>query len=656
MVTQADRNPVIACSRPRFRTEPVVCAVSATAVAAVSSTATGATVPLCAVGRLEVMVFRIRRVYDNILARDRAAVEQVQVMLAERFPGLDPKEVKSLPDKLRRPVEHGFRAILYVAENQRRTVKAFALVFHEPDIGFVWLDYLASAAGGGGRGLGGTLYERIRADARELGVWAVLFECLPDEEALCTDPGHRRQNAARLRFYEGFGARPVVGTAYETPVTPGDDEPPYLVVDGLGSGRPPTRHAARAAVRAILDRKYRHLCPPEYVERVVASFTDEPVRLRPYRYATPPAEVASAEPRPEPPPADRRIALVVNDRHLIHHVRERGYVESPVRIDAIRRQLEPTLLFDEIPPRRFPDRHLLAVHDRGYVGYLERVCERVGEGRAVYPYVFPIRNSARPPRELEVRAGYYCIDTFTPLDGNAFRAARRAVDCALTAAHAVLDGRRLAYALVRPPGHHAERRAFGGFCYFNNTAIAANELARHARVAILDLDYHHGNGQQDIFWERGDVLTLSIHGHPNFAYPYFSGFADEVGAGAGRGANRNYPLEERVDGQRYREVLERALRRIEKHHADILVVALGLDTSRKDPTGSWDLGATDLAANGRLVGSLRLPTLVVQEGGYRIRSLGVNARSFFSGLWQAAVGLGDRQPARSSSAKLPPTS
>jgi acetoin utilization deacetylase AcuC-like enzyme len=602
-------------------------------------------------------LFRIRRVYDTILARDRAAVEQVQAMLSDRFSGLDAKEIEALPDKLRRPVEHGFRAILYVAENQRRTVKAFALVFHEPNIGFVWLDFLASASGSGGRGVGGTLYERVRADAREVGAWAVLFECLPDDPTLCPDPGHRRQNAARLRFYEGFGARPVDGTAYESPVKPGDVEPPYLVVDDLGRRRAPSRTAIRAAVRAVLDRKYGHLCPPEYVDRVVASFTDDPVRLRPFKYLTPSAEpVAEADDQTEPPPPDRRIALVVNDRHLIHHVRERGYVESPVRIDAIRRRLEPTGLFDEIAPRRFPDRKLLAVHDRGYVGYLERVCERVGEGRAVYPYVFPIRNAARPPRELEVRAGYYCIDTFTPLDGNAYRAARRAVDCSLTAAAAVLEGRRLAYALVRPPGHHAERRAFGGFCYFNNAAVAADELAHHGRVAILDLDYHHGNGQQDIFWERGDVLTISIHGHPNFAYPYFSGFADETGSGRGRGANRNYPLDEHVDGRRYREVLERALRRVEKHRTEILVVALGLDTSRKDPTGSWDLGTTDFAANGRLVGALRLPTLVVQEGGYRIRNLGVNARSFFTGLWQASVGLVDRPGPKINSRKSPPTS
>ena len=156
-----------------------------------------------------------------------------------------------------------------------------------------------------------------------------------------------------------------------------------------------------------------------------------------------------------------------------------------------------------------------------------------------------------------MRAGYYCIDTFTPISRNAYPAARRGVDCALTAARELLAGRRIAYALVRPPGHHAERRSFGGFCYFNNNAIAAQYLTAYGRVAILDIDYHHGNGQQDIFYRRSDVLTVSIHGHPGFAYPYFSGFKEECGEGEGEGFNLNLPLPEAVDGAAYRKALER---------------------------------------------------------------------------------------------------
>jgi acetoin utilization deacetylase AcuC-like enzyme len=371
------------------------------------------------------------------------------------------------------------------------------------------------------------------------------------------------------------------------------------------------------------------------VDTVVASFRDDPVRLRAPRYGG--SEVADLPATGGVRP-DQRILTTVNDRHAIHHVHERGYVEAPVRIAAILRELRRTDLLEEVPPHQFGERPITALHDRAWVSYLRRVCERIGPDRAVYPYVFPVRNAARPPRELEVRAGYYCIDTFTPLNANAYLAARRAVDCALTAAEGVLAGARLAYALVRPPGHHAETRVYGGFCYFNNAAIAAQLLAEHARVAILDVDYHHGNGQQEIFYERGDLLTVSIHGHPNFAYPYFSGFADERGAGDGLGANLNLPLPEDVDGPRYRRALERALERILRFRAEVVVVALGLDTARHDPTGSWGLSAADLQENGFMIGRLGCPVLVVQEGGYRVRSLGTNARRFLTGLWLGAFG------------------
>lgn len=234
-----------------------------------------------------------------------------------------------------------------------------------------------------------------------------------------------------------------------------------------------------------------------------------------------------------------------------------------------------------------------------------------------------------------MRAGYYCIDTFTPLNRNAFLAARAAVDCALTAATAVASGERLAYALVRPPGHHAERAAYGGFCYFNNVAIAAEALRRDGRVAILDVDYHHGNGQQQIFYDRSDVLTVSLHGHPNFAYPYFSGFDDERGDGEGIGYNVNLPLPERLDGGRYGRVLRTALDRVAAFAPAFLVVAFGLDTAKGDPTGTWSLGPGDFEANGELIGSLDLPTLVVQEGGYRTRTIGDCAGAFFGGLARA---------------------
>jgi acetoin utilization deacetylase AcuC-like enzyme/GNAT superfamily N-acetyltransferase len=576
-------------------------------------------------------MFRIRRVFDASTPANAGAVEQVQDILHRQFPALAPEEVSTLPDKLSNPLKYPFRSILFVAEDAEDRVRGFALLLYAADLSFCFLDFVSAAPGRTGGGVGSALYERVREEAVVLGARALLFECLPDDPALCRDPRILEQNAARLRFYERYGARPVWHTAYETPLRPGGDCPPYLVYDDLGQGTRLSRDEARRVARAILEGKYARLCPPEYVDRVVESFKEDPVALRPPRYV----KAKPAEAR-VPVPRAGAIALAVNEGHSIHHVRERGYVESPVRISTILKEIERTGLFRRIPARHFSDKHIRAVHDGQFVDYVRRACALVQPGRSIYPYVFPIRNAARPPKDLPLRAGYYCIDTFTPLNRNAYLAAIGAVDCALTSAQALLEGYALAYALVRPPGHHAERRSFGGFCYFGSTAVAANYLSHYGKVAVLDVDYHHGNGTQDIFYQRNDVLTLSIHGHPHFAYPYFSGFAEERGAGLGEGYNVNVPLPEHVDGERYRAELSLVLKRILRFAPRFLVVALGLDTARGDPTGSWELGSRDFASNGRMIGRLGLPTLVVQEGGYNNRSLGANARSFFRGLWEGA--------------------
>jgi len=575
-------------------------------------------------------MFRIRRIYDNVLPRNKTAIAQVQAILASQFSAIRPDEIAKLPDKLTDPMKHRFRSILFVAEDQNNLIKGLAFIFHEPTLRFCYLDFISTATKMTGRGIGGAIYDRIRHEARSLQAIGLFFESLPDNPLLCPDPQMRKENANRLKFYERFGARPITNTAYETPVNPGDDNPPYLLFDDLGQQLPLPLSQAQKIVRAILERKYGDLCPPPYIDMVVRSFRDDPVRLRENKYIR-----GEAQPTAPPAvvPADKRIHLIINDKHDIHHVRERGYVESPVRIKTILKEILSTGLFEVLPVRHFSDRHIKAVHDHRFVDYLKRMCMAVEPDRSVYPYVFPIRNAARPPKELPIRAGYYCIDTFTPLNRNAFLAAKRAVDCVLTAAGSILDGQRLVYALVRPPGHHAERRSFGGFCYFNSNAIVAHYLSGFGKVAILDVDYHHGNGQQDIFYNRADVLTISIHGHPQFAYPYFSGFKDEAGMDGGKGFNFNFPLPENVNGSKYREVLAKALKLIKRFQPDFLVVALGLDTATGDPTGTWNLRAKDFQENGRLIGELHLPVLVVQEGGYNHRNLGINARHFFRGLW-----------------------
>ncbi len=573
-------------------------------------------------------VFRIRRIHDDRIPIDKEAIAHVQSILRSQFRAISEKEISKLPDQLRNPLKYRFRSILLVADDLRGQVKGFALLLYISDQNFYFLDYISTAQQTIGRGVGGALYERVRDEAGSPGSSGLFFECLPDEPALCENPDVLKENQARLRFYEQYGARPISNTAYETPVTPGDDCPPYLVYDDLGTGNRPSRDTARNVTRAILERKYGSYCPRDYVEMVVASFRDDPVVLREPRYLKEIVSVKAEYVRSR----QKSIALVINDQHQIHHVRERGYVESPVRIASILKEIVPTDLFQTMEPRRFSEDHIKNVHDSKFVDYLKTVCSNIEPEKSVYPYVFPIRNIARPPKELPIRAGYYCIDTFTPLNRNAYLAAKRAVDCSLTAVEAILKGYRFAYALVRPPGHHAERRSFGGFCYFNSAAIAANYLSTYGKVAVLDIDYHHGNGTQDIFYDRSDVLTVSIHAQPRLAYPYFSGFVDEKGMGIGRGYNINIPLPEHIDGKRYGEVLDHALKRIMRFQPRFLIVALGLDTARGDPTGTWDLQAKDFESNGKKIGALGYPVLVVQEGGYRTRSLGINARHFFAGL------------------------
>ncbi|HPJ94641.1 MAG TPA: histone deacetylase family protein [Deltaproteobacteria bacterium] len=574
-------------------------------------------------------MFMIRRIHDDILPVNKKALQQVKLILKQQFPDLRSIDVDKIPAMLSNPLKHRFRSILYVAEDGRGQVKGFALLSYEPELKFCFLDYISASVQLEGSGIGGVLYEWIRTEAQDLDVTGMFYECLPDDPNLCRDRKWIRQNRQRLKFYERYGARPITNTAYETPLTLNDDCPPYLVFDGLELGKKLSARNVRKIVRAILERKYGDRCPPSYVDMVVGSFQDDPVRLRDPRYIRGKDGQQLSERK-----RTNKIALVVNDRHEIHHVRERGYVESPVRIHAILKELDQTKLFARINPKRFPQRMITDVHDKAFVKYFKNMSLSLEGDISIYPYVFPIRNTARPPEVLAVRAGYYCIDTFTPLNRNAYLAARRGVDCTLTAAQALLEGYHLSYALVRPPGHHAEQRSFGGFCYFNNAAVAAHYLSKYGRIAILDIDHHHGNGQQQIFYERDDVLTVSIHGHPRFAYPYFSGFDDEKGSGPGNGFNRNYPLPETITPRQYIQTCEKALKHISVFDPAYLIVCFGLDTARGDPTGTWSLRANDFEKVGMLIGRTKMPLLVVQEGGYNTRSIGINARHFFIGLYE----------------------
>ncbi|MDD4526438.1 MAG: acetylpolyamine amidohydrolase [Candidatus Margulisbacteria bacterium] len=576
-------------------------------------------------------MLRIRRIHDAIYPANKRELLQVQEIIRAQFPGVKEEEILQLTEQLHNPLKYKFRAILLVADNHKGNVDAFALLFHAPDLNFCFLDFLATKKGFSGRGIGSILYEKVRSEAKKLNSVGLFFECLPDDPLLCRDPEILKENIRRFKFYESFGVTPITNTKYETLLNEGDDNPPYLMFDNLDkSENVLDLDIAIKIVKAILKRKYSDLCSEEYMKFVLDSFKDDPIQCRKPKYLKKTNHSSNFSVKDK-----QKIALIVNEKHYIHHVKERGYVEAPVRISSIMTELDKSNLFVKIKSRTFSEDYIKKVHDLDYFNYFKKVCASLPVGKSIYPYIFPIRNAKKPPKELDVCAGYYCIDTFTPINTNAFLAAKESVFCTLTGAKLLEDGQDIVYSLVRPPGHHAEKRAFGGFCYFNSAAISAEYLSKFGKIAILDIDYHHGNGQQDIFYNREDVFTVSIHGSPRFAYPYFSGFVDEVGVGVGEGFNVNYPLPESISYEEYKKTLIKAINKIKKYKPLYLIVSLGLDTAKGDPTGTWSFIAKNFEETGKLLGEMNLPTLVVQEGGYKTSNLGINAKSFFTGLWRS---------------------
>lgn len=304
--------------------------------------------------------------------------------------------------------------------------------------------------------------------------------------------------------------------------------------------------------------------------------------------------------------------------------------EQPARVDHILAAIGRAGLAVETP-REYAAEALARVHDAGYLTFLEGAyAEWQAEGRDGFMLAgaFPARGMRRDrvPAGLHARLGYYGFDAGSPIVAGTWQAARAAAHCAMTAADAVAGGDRSAYALCRPPGHHAGRAMFGGYCFLNNAALAAQRLrdAGIDRVAVLDVDYHHGNGTQDIFWERDDVLCVSIHGDPETEYPFYLGHADERGAGAGEGCNLNLPLPRGTGWTRYQQALDEALAQIDAHGSQALVVSLGVDTFEGDPISQFRLQTAHFPQIGARIAALGLPTVLVQEGGYAVAEIGDN--------------------------------
>jgi len=320
-------------------------------------------------------------------------------------------------------------------------------------------------------------------------------------------------------------------------------------------------------------------------------------------------------------------ALELQNGEMVPHA------ESQARVDAIM-----TALPEIIASKDFGIDPILAVHDRGYVAFLQRAhADWVAAGRPgdAFPYVFPVRG--RRPLELsriDAELGQYAYDCGTPVAAGTWDAVYWNAQTALTALDNVMDKRAPAFAFCRPPGHHAGRDYMGGYSYLNNVAIAAEQaLAKGAgKVAVLDVDYHHGNGTQDIFYDRGDVLTISLHADPKTDYPFYWGHADETGEGAGATANLNLPMPRGTVWEGYRSCLVKALERVAAFKPDLLIVPYGADTYAEDPISFFGIETVDYTAMGRLIAEAGLPTLICMEGGYAVDALGANVRAFLAGV------------------------
>ncbi|MFZ6031412.1 MAG: histone deacetylase family protein [Chloroflexota bacterium] len=314
--------------------------------------------------------------------------------------------------------------------------------------------------------------------------------------------------------------------------------------------------------------------------------------------------------------------------------------EVPQRVEIIRQAVEQAGL----GVAETPDDHgidpILAVHHADYVHYLQRAYDEYvrvfPKEQAVVPGTFAPRSARHKSRHIYGEAGIYAFGVGAPILQGTWKAAYWSAQCALAAAERILAGERAAYALCRPPGHHAAANLCGGFCYLNNAAIAARYLHQRgkahgdnsATVAVLDIDYHHGNGTQEIFYADPNVLFCSLHAHPDDDYPYYWGDSDENGTGLAIGANRNWPLPQGVDDPGYLAALAEALEVVRAFKPAFLVVSLGLDTFCGDPVGGFNLTRAGLAAVGQQVAGLELPSLIVQEGGYLLEALGENAVAF----------------------------
>jgi acetoin utilization deacetylase AcuC-like enzyme len=316
--------------------------------------------------------------------------------------------------------------------------------------------------------------------------------------------------------------------------------------------------------------------------------------------------------------------------------------EMPRRADLVLAQVKEVGLGEVLVPTEHGLDPVHRVHTESFVTFLRDAWDEWVDEHGDYdalPLTWPTRGLRhdRVPEVIDGKLSYYSLDAATPITAGTWRAITAGVNVGLTGADLLLAGERGAFALSRPPGHHASSDVYGGYCFLNNAAIAAQYLRDNgiAKVGVLDVDYHHGNGTQSIFYDRADVPFVSLHGDPRQEYPYFLGYDDETGAGAGLGANYNFPLPWGTAWDTYEPALLAGVDVLRAHRVEMLVVSLGVDTYEHDPISRFKLTHGDYLRMGAHIAQLGVPTLFVFEGGYAVDAIGINAVNVLTGFESA---------------------
>ena len=342
------------------------------------------------------------------------------------------------------------------------------------------------------------------------------------------------------------------------------------------------------------------------------------------------------------------MKYVHDDRHRLHFPQGELFggelvtpFERPSRVEYILRRIRETGFGELVAPGALDWDPVRAIHAPDYLDFLATAWDEwVSEGfrGEIIASSYPARGMRQiPPRNIDGKVGYYALASETAMTAGTLAAAKASCAIAQTAQRLVAAGERAAFGLCRPPGHHASRDQFGGYCFLNNAAIVAEMFRADGveRVAVLDIDFHHGNGTQAIFYGRDDVLFLSLHGQPEDAFPYYLGYADETGEGAGEGANMNYPMPPGTPFEVWGAALDDAIGKIRESGAEALVVSLGVDAFKEDPISFFKLGSEDFREAGRRISGLGLPTVFLLEGGYAIGAVGINVVNVLQGFEDA---------------------